>query len=37
MVAVGSPGGVSPEDTLAEPSWPAPLQLGALGNKSPAI
>lgn len=31
------PGGRQPppKDTLAEPSRPAPLQLGALGNKSP--
>lgn len=31
----GWAGSLCPEDTLHEPSWPAPLQLGALGNKSP--
>lgn len=36
-VPVGQRGGPRRwrEDTLGELSWPAPLQLGALGNKSP--
>lgn len=31
----GWAGNLCPQDTLGEPGWPAPLQLGVLGNKSP--